>query len=170
MLYVFGGLPGSGKSTLSSAFAEAVSAFYLRIDTIEQAIRDSTGEFLGPEGYMVAYGVARDNLTQGASVVADSVNPIPVTRNAWLEVARDASSSILQIEIMCSNPQEHRTRIETRTATVPGLKLPDWEEVEEHMYQPWDTADIVIDTAGASIEDSLKELREKVAHLRPLPG
>ncbi len=36
MLIVFGGLPGTGKTTLARAFAQRRRATYLRIDTIEQ--------------------------------------------------------------------------------------------------------------------------------------
>ena len=39
MLIIFGGLPGSGKSTIARALALRLGAVYLRIDTIEQAIR-----------------------------------------------------------------------------------------------------------------------------------
>lgn len=38
MLIIFSGLPGSGKSTIAQALAKQLNAFYLRIDTIEQAI------------------------------------------------------------------------------------------------------------------------------------
>jgi predicted kinase len=41
MLIVFGGLPGTGKTTLARAFAQRRRATYLRIDTIEQALRSS---------------------------------------------------------------------------------------------------------------------------------
>lgn len=42
-LFIFGGLPGTGKTTLALELARRVSGIYLRIDSIEQAIRDSGG-------------------------------------------------------------------------------------------------------------------------------
>jgi len=39
-LFIFSGLPGTGKTTLSRQLAQHVGAAYLRIDTIEQALRD----------------------------------------------------------------------------------------------------------------------------------
>ena len=41
MLIAFAGLPATGKSTLARALAETRGGLYLRIDTIEQALRDS---------------------------------------------------------------------------------------------------------------------------------
>ncbi|MGI8533050.1 MAG: AAA family ATPase [Geodermatophilaceae bacterium] len=37
MLIVFGGLPGTGKTTLSAALARRLRASYLRVDAIEAA-------------------------------------------------------------------------------------------------------------------------------------
>jgi predicted kinase len=82
MLYIFGGLPASGKTTLSRHLARELRAVHLRIDSIEQALRDVAGRFNGPEGYVVAQRLAADNLRLGLSVVADSVNPLPITRAA----------------------------------------------------------------------------------------
>ena len=75
MLIVFGGLPGTGKTTLARAFAQERQATYLRIDTVEQALRSSgiVGDDVGPAGYMVAYALAEENLRLGRIVVADSV-------------------------------------------------------------------------------------------------
>ena len=41
ILIIFGGLPGTGKTTLARALAEQLGAVFLRIDTIEQALRQS---------------------------------------------------------------------------------------------------------------------------------
>jgi len=43
MLIVFAGLPGTGKTTLARALSQAVQASCLRIDTIEQALRNTCG-------------------------------------------------------------------------------------------------------------------------------
>jgi predicted kinase len=75
MLIIFGGLPAVGKTTLAKAVAREWEAVYLRVDTIEQALRFSEtlhGE-VGPAGYLVAYRLAEENLRIGRTVVADSI-------------------------------------------------------------------------------------------------
>ena len=72
-LYIFSGLPGSGKSTLSQTIARQLGAVYLRIDTIEQGLRDLCSIEVEGEGYRLAYRIAFDNLCAGMSVVADFV-------------------------------------------------------------------------------------------------
>ena len=110
MLIVFGGLPGTGKTTIARELARELGAVYLRIDSIEQAIRDSVtvNRSLDDAGYRVGYGVAGDNLGLGRTVIADSVNPLAVTRNAWVEVANRARASVMEIEVICSDVDEHR--------------------------------------------------------------
>ncbi len=66
MLYIFSGLPGSGKSTLSKWLSAHLGAVYLRIDTIEQALRDLCAFDVQGEGYRLAYRIARDNLLVSA--------------------------------------------------------------------------------------------------------
>lgn len=109
MLYIFSGLPGSGKSTLAQRVARQFSAVYLRIDTIEQGLRELCSFDVQGEGYRLAYRIAADNLRIGASVVADSCNPIELTRREWEQVARDAHAGYVNIEIRCSDMREHRT-------------------------------------------------------------
>src|SRR5215467_4047174 len=139
MLVIFSGLPGAGKTEIARELARQIGATYLRIDTIEHAIRDSavTRHHLDDAGYRVAYAVAEENLRIGRAVVADSVNPIPLTRDAWLEVAQRAQSRSIEIEIVCSDPNEHRRRIETRTTDIPGLSLPAWSDVVGRDYRLW---------------------------------
>jgi predicted kinase len=160
MLYVFGGLPGAGKTTLARALAQARGAVYLRIDVIEQALLDSgalAGD-VGPAGYVVAYGLAESNLRLGHDVVADSVNPVSATRDHWRKLAQDLGAPILEIEVVCSDPAEHRRRVETRAVDIAGLTPPSWEEVQRRDYAPWTRERLVLDTAGRTIEASYAAL------------
>ena len=164
MLIVFGGLPGTGKTTLARLAAREYRAVYLRIDTIEQALRSSgalAGE-VGGAGYIVGYALAEANLRLGQTVVADSVNPLAITRDAWRKAASNAQSRIVEIEMICSDPAEHRRRVETRTVDVAGLVLPSWEAVQQREYEAWDRPRLVLDTAGRSIEAVFAELRSRL--------
>jgi predicted kinase len=153
MLVVFGGLPGTGKTTIAQQVAQRCGATNLRIDTIEQAIRsaDALMDSNSPAGYVVAYALAEANLRFGQVVVADSVNPLSATRAAWRSAAQSALSPIIEIEIICSDPVEHRRRVEGRTIDVPGLTPPTWAEIQAAVmageYQPWPGAHLVVDTA-----------------------
>ena len=149
-LVVFGGLPGTGKSALARALATRLGATHLRIDTIEQTLRRVADiEDMGPIGYEIAYAVAADNLRAGRIVIADSVNPIENTRAAWRAVAERAAARCLEVELCCSDPEEHRRRVETRTTEVQGLVLPTWDAVQRREYEPWAAA-LRIDTATSA--------------------
>ncbi|MDP9600920.1 Predicted kinase [Variovorax sp. YR750] len=155
MLIVLGGLPGSGKTTIAREIAALIPCAYLRIDTIEQALR-STGADVGPAGYVAAYALARSNLSLGQTVLADCVNPLPVTREAWRAVAVDTGSRIVEVEIVCSDTAEHRRRVEQRSIDVPGLVPPTWEAVQRHDYVPWGTPHLVVDTAALGAHEAAK--------------
>ena len=162
-LYIFSGLPGSGKTTLSQALAFRIGAAHLRIDTIEQALRDLCSVEVQGEGYRLAYRVAGDILRSGVGVTADSCNPIELTRREWEQVARDAGVPYVNIEVICSDPGEHRQRVETRRPTVPGLRLPTWQDVLDREYDSWSVSRIVLDTANRSPEECVDILMADLA-------
>jgi predicted kinase len=155
------GVAHRAQTTIARELASQIGATYLRIDTIEQAIRDSTTvrQPISDEGYRVAYAVAEDNLRLGRTVISDSVNPIQLSRDAWIGVAHRAHTRAAEVEVLCTDLRLHRQRVETRSADISGLRLPTWEEVISREYEPWERMHIVIDTAGRSVAESVKELR-----------
>ena len=159
MLIIFGGAPGTGKTTLSCQLAHMLGAVYLRIDTMDQPIMAVYGDDIADLSYRVAHGIARDNLRLGHTVIADCVNPVNITRDPWRDVGLCAGVPTVEVEIICSDAAEHRRRVETRETDIPGLKLPRWEDVYNRWVEPWPRAPIVIDTAGRTVEDCLAELK-----------
>ncbi len=110
---------------------------------------------------MDSYGrlpLAADNLRLGLSVIADSCNPIALTRREWEEVAELEGAHFVNIKVTCSDKVEHRRRVETRENSISNLKLPTWEQVIRREYHSWDTARITIDTAGCSLDESFSKL------------
>ncbi len=167
ILFIFSGLPATGKSVLAQFVAKEYNAVYLRIDTVEQGLRDVCNMNVQGEGYRLSYRIAADNLRLGNHVVADSCNPIQLTRDEWQETAEKNGAEFINIEVACSDINEHRKRVEERKSDIPGLKLPTWEDVENREYHPWKSNRIVIDTANKSVEESLEEIKRKIrAHLK----
>jgi predicted kinase len=165
MLIVLSGLPGTGKTTIARELARQLEAVYVRIDSIEQAIRRA-GHTVVEAGYLAAYAVAEDNLRLGHTVVADCVNPLAVTRDAWLDVANRTGVSLVDVEVTCSDRRRHRERVETRTSDIQGLRLPTWQDVLDRDYRAWDRARIVIDTSSESVEQSVAVVRTAIENFR----
>lgn len=161
MLIIFSGLPGSGKSTISHKLSEQLNATYIRMDTIEQAIRNA-GETVGISGYMIAYGLAKDNLDLGNIVVVDSVNPLKITRDAYRDIAITNDYPYLEIEIICSDQAIHRERVENRVINIKGLKKLTWHDVYEHDYEDWDRERLLVDSSVTSIDESVNIIIESM--------
>lgn len=131
VLVIVGGLPATGKTTVARRVALALRAAFLRIDTIETAIGRAEGrggetnDWEQPPGYLVGYDVAADQLRLGLDVVAESVNPVQTSRDAW----RDAG------------------RAEERVLDIAGLNRPTWAQITSREYQVWDREHLVVDTA-----------------------
>lgn len=149
LLVVVGGLPAVGKTAVCRALLGERPMTWLRVDSIEQALRRS-GEMApdmpGGAGYYAAAAVAGDVLSTGGDVLVECVNPLPITRRLWERTAADAGSCLLQVELVCSDRDEHRRRVEQRVSDIAGLVLPDWRDVLQRDYAPWPEADLRLDT------------------------
>lgn len=152
VLLVLGGPPGVGKTTLARAWAERRGAAHVRVDTIEQTLLQAGASQVGPEGYAVASALAGDQLRLGLDVVADAVNPLPVTWQLWRDQAEATGARLLEVGLSCA-PAEHRERVEGRVADLPGHQLPDWASVQAGEQAPWPEADLRLDTTGVAVGD-----------------
>jgi predicted kinase len=159
VLIVLSGLPGVGKTTIAHGVARAIGGVHVRIDAIEQTLR-AGGLEVYDEGYRIGYVVAADNLGVGRLVVADSVNPWPLTRAAWRGVAERAGVRALEVEIVCSDAAAHRRRVESRAPEGAGHRLPTWAEVLAHDYRAWEGERLVVDTARSTVDESVLLIRE----------
>ena len=165
MLIVFSGLPGTGKTTLARELARRTGAVYLRIDVIEQAIRDAgvLADDVGTSGYAVANTLALSNLQLGHRVIADCVNPVKESREAWRKVAATAAVALVNIQVVCSDQQEHKRRVETRVGDITGLVPPTWQSVLAHEYEAWDAPLLTLDTAFMTTTDAVSTILVKTA-------
>lgn len=163
-LIALAGLPGTGKSSIARHLAQRSRAVWLRIDTMDQAIWGSptAPRDLQDWTYRAAQAVAADNLALGLDVLADCVNDVEAARDGWETAARQAGADITWLEVVCSDPTEHRRRIETRSSDIAGLVLPDWEAVIGRAYDPWKRERIVINTAHRSLEACVDEALDRL--------
>lgn len=165
VLIVVGGLPATGKTTVARHVARELRAAYVRIDSIETAITRAEGRhevtngWDDPPGYLVGYEIAADQLRAGLDVIAESVNPLQITRDAWRETGLQAGARVVEVEFICSDALEHRRRVEERVLDIEDLKRPTWDEVINREYHPWSRERVVVDTAILGAEDAAHLIR-----------
>jgi predicted kinase len=139
-LVEFGGLPGTGKSTLAGQLAEHTAAVWLRIDEIEGAMRRNglTAGQTGVAAYSVAHDVAASHLRRGLTVIADAVNPVAAARSGWRDLARSVQARHVVIETSC--PETARlARIARRE---PDMLVP----LAADAYEPRTDDRLLVDT------------------------
>jgi len=151
VLIAMAGLPGAGKSTLAAALGREVGAPVLAVDAVEAAIRragvDPAQEFeIGLAGYAVVHAVAAELLAARLTVVVDAVNAVEPARAGWRDLATSMGVPLRWIEVVCSDRDTHRARLEQRGTRYAGLTEPTWPEVLAREVEPWEDARLVLDS------------------------
>jgi predicted kinase len=165
LLYIFSGLPATGKTTLAKFLAKRLNAVYLRIDSIEQTMRNTGITDIYDHGYQVAFQLAIDNLALGLPVVADSTNPVTESREQWWQVAHQSGTQYVDIEVICTDRDQHRNRVKSRMGDIPNLALPDWESVLQREYVTWNSERVIINTTNITVREAQEELINKIKYL-----
>ena len=141
MLIAMAGLPRAGKSTIGQVLGSRLGLPVISVDPIEAAILRAgidAGQPTGLAAYLVAEMHAETTLVAGRSVIVDAVNAVNPAREQWVNLAQRQNDQLRFIEVICSDPELHRERIENRERKLPHLQL-SWNAVEQSLedYAEW---------------------------------
>jgi len=150
VLVVLAGLPGSGKSTVATALGRELRAPVLPVDAAEAAmwragIDPSQRYEVGLAAYAVVHAFAAEMLDAGMTVVVDAANLVEPARAGWRELTVHRDVPLRWIEVVCSDPGEHRRRLERRGTRYAGFSEPTWAEVLAREVEPWQDERLVLD-------------------------
>lgn len=145
MLIVTAGLPGSGKSTIADVLGEKLGIPVISVDPLESAILSAGIDSDQPTGlaaYLVAETLASSVMSPGTSVIVDAVNAVNPAREQWVALAARHGDAIRFIEVVCSDAEIHRERLEARHRNLPHVSEPTWHAVEQSLdeYDEWSGA------------------------------
>lgn len=146
-LIVFAGLPGAGKSTTAEVYGDRIGVPVLSIDPVDRAM-EAVGvveKRPGVTAYVIVEALAEEHLRRGRSVVVDAVNDVEAARRQWRDLAARTGADLHFVEVVCSDPAVHRSRVEARHAKDPWK--PDWAAVSSRRYEPWAHQRTVLDSA-----------------------
>lgn len=164
-LVVLSGLPGVGKTTVARALAGQTGAVHLRIDTIEAALRRrgmSLDGSHGDTGYLVAYGLARDCLMLGQSVIVDAVHGWSGAEALATGACAGTGARLFRVTLSCSDEAAHRVRVETRGPDQPGEVPPTWSAVLARSIAPFPAPELALDTAVLAPEAAAEAIRGRM--------
>jgi predicted kinase len=136
------GLPGTGKSTIAEVIGNRLGYAVLSVDPIESAILSAGIDSDQPTGlaaYLVAEAIADAALGNGQSIIVDAVNAVDPAREQWVELAEKHGEKLKFIEVVCSDTDVHRERLEARDRNLAHLPDPTWHQVEQSLdeYDEW---------------------------------
>ncbi len=142
MLIVTAGLPGAGKSTIAEVVGNRLGVPVVSVDPIESAILSAGIDSDQPTGlaaYLVAETIAESVLSGGGSVIVDAVNAVEPAREQWVKLAARQQTPIKFLEVICSDPEVHRTRLANRNRQLAHLAEPTWHAVEQSLdeWESW---------------------------------
>jgi len=161
-LVIFSGLPGVGKSTLAQAICRETGAVYIQIDTIQKILGElgSAADLSGV--YQFVYRLAEDNLELGHNVVVDCCNPVQATRDEWTRLAEEKGAKLQNVEVVCSDADVHRSRVEGQAGYAVGEGALTWDQIQEQQFDDWKRPPIRVDTALKKVPASVFELMSKI--------
>lgn len=143
------GLPGVGKSAIAEGLVRALDGVLFSVDPVEAALLRAGVDRSEPTGlaaYVVVEDLARIQLRLGRPVVVDAVNAVEPARAQWRELAAEQRVPMTFVEVVCSDPAEHRRRLAGRDRGLVGFPEPTWEDVGRRRgeFEEWSHDDRVL--------------------------
>jgi len=127
MLIALAGLPAAGKSSVAAGLGRMLPAPVVSVDPIEAALWRAGVERTQPTGlaaYLAAEAIADGVLALGQAVIVDAVNAVEPAREQWRELAARRRVPLAFVEVVCSSPELHRTRLAARRRDIAGFDEP----------------------------------------------
>jgi uncharacterized protein len=162
-LVLVGGLPGTGKSTLAAALADATGWSVLRSDEVRKDIAGlghATAAFASPGAglyrpdlteatYDTLLRRARTALELGESVILDASWSAAPHRQAARELAEATTSDLVELRcVVLPDVAEQRIRRRLAAGDDASDATPAVAAAMADRFEPWPTA-AAVDTAGA---------------------
>jgi 2-phosphoglycerate kinase len=151
------GLPGTGKTAIAEAIGARLLKPVVSVDPIESAILRAGIDADQPTG-LAAYLVA-ETLTE---TVMRAGHGAPA-REQWVGLAARSGETLRFIEVVCSDPAVHRTRLEERERHLPHLVSPSWFAVEQSLddYAEWSGSSGAVERLTLDSVEPLDDLVER---------
>jgi predicted kinase len=152
VLVAFGGVPGSGKSTIAERVGAALDTPVFALDWLLGALTPFGMRHrhdLMDVGAELLTTLAYRELAAGRSVILDAVSEDPATRARWASLAVAAGAAFVPVVCVCTDTALHRARVERRVRGIPGwADAGDWSNVSSRLaaFPPWRGA-LLVDTA-----------------------
>jgi predicted kinase len=142
MLIAMAGLPGAGKSTIAEILGHRLGFPVISVDPIESAILSAGIDSDQPTGlaaYLVAAAIADSALANGVSIIVDAVNAVDPAREQWVTLAQKHHEPLRFLEVICSDTNVHKERLESRDRNLAHIPDPTWYAVEQSLdeYSEW---------------------------------
>lgn len=153
MLIALCGLPGAGKSVLADDLGRRTGWPVLSVDPVEHALQVAgiaRDQPTGLAAYVVVEALADRLLRLGQRAVVDAVNDAEEARGQWTGLARRHGRPCRFVEVVCSDPVEHRRRLESRVRDLGDFAEPTWESLAPRRARlvAWTGQRVVIDSLG----------------------
>ena len=160
MLYLFCGLPGTGKTTVAKELASLTGGMVLRTDEIRKQLMSDPQ--YSPEEKRLVYDAmlrtAGSMLRAGAVVILDATFHLRKEREAAKEIARKAGAECVVIEVKCD--EETVRKILRKREAKSDESDADFEVYKkiEKEWEPVQGEHPVIITGKGNTKSQLKKL------------